>query len=140
MHGETGIERSRDVLRAAAQVIVPEAAALSEPGWRELESIVTAALADRPPGVQRQFRLLLRVIELLPVLRHGRRFSSLDVATRTRVLESLEHSRLLLLRRGVWGLRTLVFMGYYAREEAAAGIGYRASPAGWAARQPRPTP
>ena len=33
---------------------------------------------------------------------------------------------LLLLRRGFWGLRTLVFLGYYARPEAAAEIGYRA--------------
>ena len=41
---------------------------------------------------------------------------------------------ILALRRGVWGVRTLAFMGYYARPEAAREIGYRAAAAGWAAR------
>jgi hypothetical protein len=124
------------VLRAAAEAIVPEAATLDEAGWRDLESIVERALSARPPKVQRQFNLLLRVIELLPVARHGHRFTLLDLARREQVLDSLQESRLLLLRRGIWGLRTLVFMGYYGRNDAAAEIGYRASATGWAARQP----
>jgi hypothetical protein len=123
-------------LRAAAEAIVPESYGLDEQGWRDLEAIVERALADRPPKVQRQFDLLLRIIEMLPLLRHGRRFSSLQPAARTRLLDSLQESRLLLLRRGIWGLRTLVFMGYYGRFDAAREIGYRASAAGWAARQP----
>ena len=123
------------ILRAAAEAIVPEARVLDATEWQRLESIVAMALADRPPKVQRQLRLLLRIIDWLPLVRHARRFSTLEIEARTRGLESLQHSRLLLLRRGIWGLRTLVFMGYYAREAAAGEIGYRANAGGWAARR-----
>jgi hypothetical protein len=41
----------------------------------------------------------------------------------------------LLLRRGSWGLRTLVLMGYYGRPDAKQEIGYRADPRGWEARR-----
>jgi hypothetical protein len=51
------------------------------------------------------------------------------------LLRGIENSRLLLLRRGIWGLRTLVFMGYYARPEAAAALGYAAAPRGWELRR-----
>jgi len=59
----------------------------------------------------------------------------LDPARRARFLDSLQTSRLLLARRGIWGLRTLVLMGYYGRPRAAAAIGYRADPRGWEARR-----
>src|SRR5207244_1401337 len=58
-----------------------------------------------------------------------------DPARRARFLDSLQTSRLLLARRGIWGLRTLVLMGYYGRPRAAAAIGYRADPRGWEARR-----
>jgi len=77
--------RNRAILRAAAEVMVPEAVALADSAWRQLESIVEMALADRPPKVQRQLALLLRVIDLLPLARHGRRFTSLDVVARARI-------------------------------------------------------
>jgi hypothetical protein len=128
------IARHRSTFRAVAVCVVPEAASLDEAGWSEVEAIVETALAARPAGLQRQLGLFLRVIELFPLLRHQSRFSRLPVATGTRVLGRLERSRVLLLRRGFWGLRTLVLMGYYARPAAAVEIGYRAQRRGWAAR------
>lgn len=125
----------RSIFRAVAQAVVPEAGALDEPQWLAVERIVEAALAERPAKVRRQLGLLIRAIETLPLLWTGRRFSRLDVARRTRFLLTLQNSPVLLLRRGIWGLRTLVFMGYYGRPEAAALIGYRADPRGWAARR-----
>ena len=123
------------VFRALASTFVPESASLDEPAWAEAEAIVERFLAGRPPRVRRQVRLLIRLLDLLPLFRHGRRFRSLDAAHRLRVLESLQRAPVLLLRRGVWGLRTLAFMGYYARPGAAAAIGYRADPRGWEARR-----
>lgn len=128
----TGLEPS---FRAVATAVVPEAESLDATGWAAVESIVERALEDRPAKMRRQLRLFLRVIDFLPVPRTGRRFRALDPAGRREVLERLERSRLLLLRRGFWGLRTLVFMGYYARPEAASAIGYSASPRGWEARR-----
>jgi len=125
----------RAQFRALASTIVPETAALSEPGWAELERIVEDALAARPPKMQRQLRLLIRVLDLLPLVRYGRRFGRLQPAQALRFLSAFQDAPVLLLRRGVWGLRTLVFMGYYARAEGAAAIGYRADARGWGARR-----
>jgi hypothetical protein len=120
--------------RALASTIVPEAARLDEKGWRELAAIVETALADRPAAVKRQLGALVGALQWMPVARWGRPVTALDGSRRARFLASVEDAPVLLLRRGFWGLRTLVFMGYYARPEAAKEIGYRADPKGWEAR------
>ena len=122
--------------RAIAVTVVPEAARLGEAEWAELDAIVEAQLAPRPARLRAQLVLLVRLLDLLPVLRWGRRFRALDEARRVRVLEAVQYAPLLLLRRGFWGLRTLVLMGWYARPEAAAAIGWRPHPRGWLARRP----
>jgi hypothetical protein len=126
--------RVRPVFRAVAETVVPEAARLDEAGWRRLERIVEDALAMRPPMLHRQLRALLRVIHFLPVARWGRTFPALTPRQRERFLARLQDAPAFTLRRGFWGLRTLVLMGYYARPEAAAEIGYRAHVRGWDAR------
>lgn len=116
----------RPVFRSVVAAVVPEARGLEPQGWRALEEVVESALRERPPGLRRRIRLLLRLLEWLPVLRFGRRFTSLDAGRRRRLLSVLESAPLLPVRRGVWGLRTLAFMGYYGRPEAAGAIGYDA--------------
>lgn len=127
------IQSVSEPFRALACTIVPEAAALDESGWREMERIVDTALAQRPAAMRRQLRLFIRLVDTLPLLRYGRPFRRLSLARRTRFLERVERSPLLIIRRGFWGLRTLVFMGYYARPEIARALGYRAGPKGWSA-------
>lgn len=129
------LDRTRSTFRAVARAVVPEAAALDEGGWAALEAIVGRALAARPPRMRRQLLLFLRAIEWLPRLPQRARFSRLDPAEQARFLRTLERSPLLLVRRGFWGLRTLILMGYYARPEAAIEIGYRARPEGWSVRR-----
>lgn len=106
---------------------------MGEGGWRQVESLVENMLSQRPAGLVRQIRILLSLIEWMPVARYGRRFSSLDEAQRARVLASLQDSPVTLVRVGFWGLRTLALAGYYGRPEAAQTIGYRASAQGWEA-------
>lgn len=119
------------VVRAIAETVVPTATVLEADGWAALERIVANAIAARPPRMQRQLALFIRAIEWLPLLRYGRPFSRLHPARRKRFLESLQDSPLLLIRRGFWGLRTLILMGYYTQGRAIAAIGYRADPRGW---------
>ena len=121
--------------RALAVTIVPDAASLDETGWRSLESLVDEALAARPGSLRRQFRLFIHLLSWTSVARFGRRLASLEPRRRDLVLASFERSRLLLLRRGFWGLRALVFLGYWTRPEALQAIGYRARPEGWRARR-----
>ncbi len=129
------LEDLRSSFRAVAQTVVPEASRLDGAGWADLEGIVERALAARPAALRRQLRVLLRVLEWLPLLYYGRRFTSLDSADRYRFLNRIQASPLLLLRRGFWGLRTLILMGYYSRPAAAAEIGYRGDRRGWEARR-----
>ena len=80
--------------------------------------------------------LFIRLVEWLPVARYGRRFTRLDVPAPHAPADSVcRMHRVLLLRRGCWGLRTLVLMGYYGRPDASSEIGYRADPRGWEARR-----
>jgi len=121
--------------RILATAIVPEAATLDEPGWSAVEAAVDDALASRPESVRRGLLLFIRVIGWISLARFGRRLRSLDAPRLERLLRSFERSPVLLLRRGFWGLRALVFLGYWGRPEAAAAIGYRARPEGWGARR-----
>jgi hypothetical protein len=129
------LPKVRDTFRAVAATVVPEAEGLDAAGWAELERLVEKSLEPRDEAVKRQLGLLFRVIELLPLLRFGRPFARLRPAERARFLAALEDAPLLLLRRGFWGLRTLVYLGYYARPEAGREIGYAAHPRGWEARR-----
>ena len=131
----TTLEPVRAEFRAIAETIVPEAAALDAEQWREVEAIVERALRSRGPRVQRQIRFLIRALDAMPRLRYGRRFMELDPEHRVRILAAVESAPALLLRRGFWGLRTLSYMGYYARPSAARALGYRASPRGWLERR-----
>ena len=107
---------------------------MDENAWREFHALMDAALGDRPPALQRRLQVFLRAIEWLPVLRFGRRFSSLSPAQRARFLSSLENHAVQMIRSGFWGLRTLVLLGYYGRPDAVAAIGYAADARGWEAR------
>ncbi len=107
---------------------------MDERAWLELEAVVARAMSARSPGVQRQLIVFLRLLQTLPLARYGRPFTSLSAPRRHSFLESMERSRLLLFRRGFWGLRSLVFMGYYTRDDVAKAIGYRSVPGGWEAR------
>jgi hypothetical protein len=96
---------------------------------------VAGALAQRPPRLRRQILVFIRLLDLRSRLRYGVGLANLDATRRTALLERLSRSRLLLLRRGVWGLRTLVQMGWYTQPEIQQQLGYRASPAGWQAHR-----
>jgi hypothetical protein len=124
----------RPTFRAVARTVVPDTADLDEAGWQRLESIVEGALAERPARVQRQLIVFVRLIDALALARHARRFRSLAPADRVRLLERLQDAPVLLLRRGFWGLRTLIYMGWYAQPATGDRIGYRGHVRGWPAR------
>ena len=87
--------------------------------------IADAALAERPPRDQRMLRAFLRVLEWLPCLRYGSRFSRLSPARRARVLMFLESNRWLpRLRQGFFGVKTFALLGYYALESGFPRLGY----------------
>lgn len=117
-------------------VILPHSRALDADGWEKAEGIIEAALAPRPPVVKRQLQLFLRLVNLMTLPSTGCTFEKLPLERRASVLEGLERSRLKPLRRGLWGVRTLLFMGYYTQDTIRERIGYQASAEGWSTHPP----
>lgn len=126
--------RANRRFRAVLDAVVPEASTLSTAEWREAQAIIARAIGARPPAVRRQIGLFMLALDAAALVRYGRPLHAAATKDATHLLEALSKSKLLLLRRGVWGVRTLAFMGYYARAEAAQAIGYRARAGGWSAR------
>lgn len=134
MSAEAPLSRVRPVFRAVVMTVAPRATAFGEGEWREAERLVNDALAQRPAPVRRQFVGFLRLLDLIPLLRHRRTFTTLPGEARLQLLRRLERAPLLLLRRGTWGVRTLAFLAVYGQDAVREAMGYRASAAGWDAR------
>lgn len=113
-----------ELLRVLAARIVPETAGLDDAGIGRFFSIVDGALMDREPAVRRAFATFLGVLRLAPVLRYGRTFERLPAERQDAVLAWLENCPIGLLRAGFWGLKAMVFMGYYGQPETNGLIGY----------------
>jgi hypothetical protein len=107
-----------------AASITPEVAALDDDGRARMNAIVDTALLDRDAATRSQLGTFLDVIRLAPVVRFGRTFDGLDRDRRDRVLRWFESCPVSLLRKGFWGLKALVFMGYYGQPENWKEIGY----------------
>ena len=123
----------RAIFRAIVCAVVPAAESLDEAGWSRAEGIVDEALADRPGSIRRQIVLFMRLVNWLAFVRYGRPFTRLDADRAGRFLSSFERSPVLLLRRGLWGVRTFGYMGYYAQDIIRREVGYAAAKEGWAA-------
>lgn len=121
----------RGIFRAVTRAAVPSATELDEAAWLRAEALVETALSDRPAQVRRQVVLFLRILSGLSWLRFGRSLERLTPSQAHKLLSPLERSPLLTLRRGMWGVRTLAFMGFYGQEELRRAIGYAAAPGGW---------
>jgi len=113
-------------LRVLAARIVPETGVLDAAGLGRFFSIVDDALQERKPAVRRQFGVFLGVLRWAPVVRYGRRLDALPADRQDAVLRWFEDCPVGLLRKGFWGLKAMVFMGYYGQPETNGLIGYRA--------------
>ena len=113
-----------ELFMAIAQTVTPEVASLDADGVARMTAIVDQALLDRDPSTRKQLGTFLGVIRLAPLLRYGRTFPGLDPTPRTVVLRWFENCPISLIRKGFWGLKALVFMGYYGQPERWSEIGY----------------
>ena len=110
-----------------ARRIVPEADGLDAAGRATMRAIIEQALSSRPPAARRQFGLVLRIRRWAPALRYAAPLDKLSPERQDAALGWFQDAPLALLRKGFWALKTMVFMGYYGRPEAAQAIGYTPS-------------
>ncbi len=121
--------------RPLAVCFVPELGTAEERVWGTLEHTIDSALGARHSALGEQVRVFIKVVDLLGRLRFGRGVHRLGPEQVGRLMGALERAPFRLIRRGGWGLRTLVLMGYYTQPEVVASLGYRADRAGWEARR-----
>lgn len=95
-----------------ARRIVPETAEMDTEQqqlfWRAVDNMLAAR-----PKLTAQFKLFLNVLRWSPLLRYGRRLDRLPGEKQDRILTWFQNAPFLLLRRGFWGLKTMIFVGYY---------------------------
>jgi hypothetical protein len=111
-------------LRVLVARIVPETTELDGAALGRFFVIIDGALQDRPPAVRRQFATFLGLLRWAPLLRYGVPFEKLRGARQDRVLRWFEGCPVGLLRKGFWGLKAMVFMGYYGQPETNSEVGY----------------
>lgn len=122
---------SRRIFRAVVTTVVPDASQLDDVQWEEVDALVTEALQGRRRALRARLNLLLRFIQWMPLFIYGRPFTALDPERRVRFLTSLQNHRVVAIRLGLWGVRTLALLGFYGRATAAEAIGYQADRSGW---------
>lgn len=124
----------RRTFRVAARVMSPEAAPSTEDEWAECEGLIALRLADLPVNRRRQMLGFVQALPALSAALTGRTFARLPATRALTLLHRLEASPVAALRRGVWGLRTLVFAGVYGRPATAIATGWRPHNDGWEGR------
>ena len=102
-------------LLCLAACIVPESAGAPTQVTDPLLAAVDEELRPRPRLQQLEFKLLLLAIRWMTVPFTLHRFERLPGERQDRWLGFLENAPLTLLRVGIWGLKTLVFLGYYSQ-------------------------
>jgi hypothetical protein len=118
-----GSRQQRFLLCLAAR-IVPESAGAPPQVTDPLLAAVDEELRPRPHLQQLEFKLLLFAIRWMTVPFTLHRFERLPGERQDRWLGFLENAPLTLLRVGIWGLKTLVFLGYYTQDGVLRRIVY----------------
>lgn len=110
--------------RAAAGCIVPSDEESPGADAEAAVAIADRVLSERPERDRKLLTTFLKVVEILPLFRYGRRFSRLDAARKEKFLRSLERSSIAKFRQGFFGLKTFALMGYYALDSTFQELGY----------------
>jgi len=122
--------RQRTFLLRLAHVLVPDMKNLSREREARFFELVDELLATRPASVVRLIGIFLVFLRWFPLLRFGGRLDRLSKERQVRALHWFEEAPVGLIRTGFWGVKTLVFMGYYAQPEIAEGLSYTPSRTG----------
>lgn len=118
------------LLLSIGERIAPGIARLDPAARGRVIDIIEHALASRPARLQRQLAMFLQVIRWSPIVRYGRAFDRLTPVQQDAVLRWFQNAPVAALRQGFWGVKALVYMGYYGRHEAGEEFGYRPSRSG----------
>jgi len=120
-------DREREFLAALGHALVPPTRGMSPERQARFFAIIDTMLAARPRRTVRLLRIFLAFVRWFPLLRFGGRLDRLDGERQTAALHWFQDSPLASIRTGFWGVKTLVYMGYYAQPDVAEELGYTPS-------------
>jgi D-cysteine desulfhydrase len=118
--------RGAAILAAVVEAVLPPSADRGRAAVDAHVRAIDAQLGSFPPEARTDVNRLLYLVEqaTLPLGGRVRRFSSLTIDERTEVLASWSTSDHDLVRAGLRGLVSLVYLAYYRDAKAFAAIGY----------------
>lgn len=131
--------RERRILLALARAAIPAGARTPAAGEETVDRL-DRVLAAAPRLVLLFFRVALRAVEWLPVLRFGARFSRLDAGRAARTLEAWAHHPVATVRLAFKGLVSPLKMAHYSEYAVARAIGYDPPPETLATNPPHRAP
>lgn len=120
-------------LRPIMEVFIP---ALKERTIQDIDAIlerVDEKLFTQPSSLRIQLRLFVKALHYLPLVRYGRTFKHLNEEQKVAFLKFLQDCPVQKLRVGLWGLRTLIYLGYYGDPVVQNQLGYHPDLRGWEA-------
>jgi hypothetical protein len=117
-------QEKAEFLQVLAARIVPETTELDAAGLGRFFGIIDGALQDRPASVRQQFGTFLGLLRWAPLVRYGSSLDKLRAERQDAVLRWFEDCPLGLLRKGFWGLKAMIYMGYYGQPETNELVGY----------------
>ncbi len=120
-------EKQRAFLWTLALVLVPPARELSTEQRTRFHTLIEDMLSTRPKIMVRLVGIFLAVLRWAPLLRFGGRLDHLPTEQQIRTLRWFEECPLGTIRTGFWGVKTLVFLGYYGQPEIARANGWTPS-------------
>ena len=127
-------------IRPLMAAMIPATAELDLAGVERVLARVDARLAMEKPGLCRQLRIFVRVLWWLPLFGSLRTLDGLSPERREAFLMKIQDCPVTKLRVGLWGLRTLLYLGWYGDPAIQQGLGYRPDARGWEAfADPRPS-
>ena len=119
--------KHRELLWALSLRIVWATRELSAAERGQFLDSIESQLQDRPRTIQRQFKLLLAVVRYSTLPRRFARLDKLPAEQQDAALRRFQNSRFTLLRKGFWGLKTMLHLGYYGLPGTATRVHYAPS-------------
>lgn len=119
--------KQADFMVVVAKRLVPDIGQLPRERQLDVIRVVDGALSEREPALQVQFGAFLKILNLAPFPRHFKTLKGLPPAIQDKWLRKFENSSIQKFRTGFWGLRTLIFMGYYGDPARAKEFNYTPS-------------
>jgi hypothetical protein len=117
--------KEKQILASLVEAIFPDGgkipfSAIEVGTHRKIESISK----NLPEDVQRGLKIMLNIINLIPIFTNFKTFMGMNEKRRQEFFEKLENNRFLPIRNIAMGIKGLVCLVYYNSPEVQKVIGY----------------